>query len=63
MKNLITSYQEFKKSRQSHLEDHVKSGGRIQTAFVLKSFLEPCGAGEAHESQSFSLSVFKRPNY
>lgn len=62
MKNVISSYQEFKKSRQFSLEYRTESGGRIQTAFVLRSFLEPCSAAEAHESQSFS-QFLKDQNY
>lgn len=62
MKNVVSSYQEFKKSRQFSLEDRTESGGGIQTAFMLGSFLEPYGAAEAWESQSFS-QYLKDRNY
>ena len=44
------------------IQYHIKSGGMIQTAFVLESLLEPCSAGEVHESQSFSQCL-KDQNY
>lgn len=61
-KNLIPRYQAFKRRRQFCLEYRIESGGRRQTAFVLKSFLESCSAAEARESQSFSLDL-KDQNY
>lgn len=60
--DLISSYQLLKKSRQFCLEYCIETGGGIQTAFVLKSFPEPCNAAEGPESQSFS-QYLKDQNY
>lgn len=62
MKNVISSYQVFKKSRQFSRGHRTESGGGTQTAFVLRSCLEPCSAAEAHESQGFSQDL-KDQNY
>lgn len=56
MKNVTSSYRVFRKSRHFRPEQRAESGGGTQTAFVLRSFLEPA-VQLRHTSPKASLNI------